>query len=57
MLFYFTVLKAIETIGISHTKGNPKYCELLEKEIMATKLKDSFLRIRNNLTKVSMVLV
>jgi len=45
------VLKAIETIGISHTKGNPKYCELLEKEIMATKLKDSFLRIRNNLTK------
>ncbi|GFO41430.1 DNA primase large subunit [Plakobranchus ocellatus] len=38
------VLKAVETIGITHQKGTAKYYELLSKEIAATKLKDSFLK-------------
>ncbi|RUS79036.1 hypothetical protein EGW08_013193 [Elysia chlorotica] len=42
------VLKAVETIGITHQKGSAKYCELLEKEIGATKLKDSFLKVKRN---------
>ncbi|XP_005100037.1 DNA primase large subunit [Aplysia californica] len=40
------VLKAVETIGITHQKGTPKYLELLTKEISATKLKDSILQKR-----------
>lgn len=42
------VLKAVETIGITHQKGSPKYCELLEKEIGATKLRESFLKVNRN---------
>ncbi|CAG5118444.1 unnamed protein product [Candidula unifasciata] len=40
------VLKAVETVGITHQKGTSKYTELLEKEISATKLKDSILRTK-----------
>ncbi|KAH9504634.1 DNA primase large subunit [Bulinus truncatus] len=38
------VLKAVETIGITHQKGTEKYIQLLEKEITATKFKDCFIR-------------
>ncbi|CAL1538917.1 unnamed protein product [Lymnaea stagnalis] len=48
------VLKAIETIGITHQKGTPKYNELLEKEIAATKFKDCFLRKTLNQTEVEL---
>uniref|UniRef100_A0A0B6Z753 DNA primase large subunit n=2 Tax=Arion vulgaris TaxID=1028688 RepID=A0A0B6Z753_9EUPU len=41
------VLKAVETVGITQQKGTVKYNELLEKEIAATKLKDSILRIKS----------
>ncbi|BFZ00072.1 hypothetical protein BsWGS_03111 [Bradybaena similaris] len=40
------VLKAVETVGITHQKGTNKYNELLEKEIATTKLRDSFLRTK-----------
>ncbi|KAK0069423.1 DNA primase large subunit [Biomphalaria pfeifferi] len=41
------VLKAVETIGITHQKGTEKYNQLLEKEITATKFKECFIRKRN----------
>jgi hypothetical protein len=40
----------VENVGITHQKGTPKYNEILEKELAATKLKDGILKSNTSQT-------